>query len=55
MLPQNDTFEKLMMIKSNHHSKSVNNLKKADQLRRILKYQTISILLYLTMLHTHRL
>ena len=28
MLPQNDTFEKLMMIKSNHHSKSVNNLKK---------------------------
>ena len=40
---KDDTFEKLMMIKSNHHSKFVNNLKIADQLTKILKYQTISI------------
>ena len=33
---KDDTFEKLFMIKSNHHSKSVNNLKIADQLRKIL-------------------
>ena len=50
---KDDTFEKLRMIKSNHHSKSVNNLKITDQLSKILKYQTISILLYLTMWHTH--
>ena len=37
---KDDTFEKLMMIKSNHHSKFVNNLKIADQLSKILKYQT---------------
>ena len=29
---KDDTFEKVMMIKSNHQSKSVNNLKTADQL-----------------------
>ena len=46
---KDDTFEKLIVIKSNnffqkgHHSKSVNNLKIADHLCKILKYQTISI------------
>ena len=33
---KDDTFDKLM-IKSNHHSKSVNNLKIADQLSKILE------------------
>ena len=37
--PNDDTFEKLLMIKSNHHSKSVNNLNIADQLSKIRKYQ----------------
>ena len=38
---KDDTFEKLMMI--NQHSKCVINLKTADQLTKIMKYQTISI------------
>ena len=41
-----ETFEKLLMIISNHQSIYVNNLKIADQLSKILKYQTISVLLY---------
>ena len=36
---KDDTFEKLMVIKSNHHSKYVNNLKIADHWKKILKYQ----------------
>ena len=35
---KDDTFEKRMMIKSNHCSKSVSNLKIADQLSKILAY-----------------